>query len=780
MTGSTTGSRQAASTPISSISCISGPCPDLQSLNPEASMQDPPGDDIRSSRAVYPLSIEQFQQGFDQLNSAGVHLNGMQSKVKRHAYFQKFQVLGVSIGGRLDFDSHELIKNRSAELVVECLEHGTRFLSSPRTLFNTSPGYRHITCRQCERDALVGSPFLTLGELAQHLQVNPDVDFLLDQDELPTLGWSLQHIPKSTDYLPLICKHHQISTEALCGTRVRHKLSNVLTALNKNARHICCQGACDSKGKGKALRISSNELRDRLMSKRAGVWALPHEGKGFVKASTKTEFLHVECGFKVERVADQILNYPAMHGLPANTDLDCPHCSASSAFWSLGRDPIKLDKWLVHQTEGHLSLTDTSRYPESHESISVTCSKTANTFNATTSSLQINKFHGCIACQKTAATNQRAWRLDEAQELVQRRGFKLKNDPGSYIDTAEMLGQDGNTAQYTNILDLLKALPMNSGGSFGRRSEPDNQLTASGSRAGEPYSVQDDTVLQSMIDAKTWRSQDIADQLGRSCGSVSQRMRHLGLFNNSLHVRHSSLNDAAFSKVTPEACYFGGLLATDGNIKSDPQQDGAGPLGTGIGQLEKSDCSRRKSIGLELKAIDENVVAAFLHFVGSNLSLCYRATANLQGRGVYCGTSIRSTQIFQDLHLHFNLTSVKTHNLQPPILEATECKRAFLVGLLEGDGHIKVAAHKNELKISLISASRSMMDWYIQAASELTGLALPPARLIVRETGPHWTSEVTGKKAAALGRELLVFEGQMKRKWSILRDYLHLQTSLTD
>ncbi len=123
---------------------------------------------------------------------------------------------------------------------------------------------------------------------------------------------------------------------------------------------------------------------------------------------------------------------------------------------------------------------------------------------------------------------------------------------------------------------------------------------------------------------------------------------------------------------------------------------------------------------------------------------------------------------------------MKTHNLQPPILEATEYKRAFLVGLLEGDGHIKVAAHKNELKISLVSASPSMMDWYIQGASELTGLALPPARLIVRKTGPHWTSEVTGKKAAALGRELLVFEGQMKRKWNTLRDYLNLQTSLTD
>lgn len=776
MTGSPTGSRQVASTPISSIPCISGPCPDLQPLLPEASVQDPPIDEMPSSRAVYPLSIDQFQHGLDQLNRSGLHLNGMHAKVERPTYFQRFQVVGVSIDGGLDFDSHELIKNRCAELVVVCSEHGTRFLSSPRTLFNTSSSYRHTTCRHCEREAFVGSPFLTLGELAQRLQDNPEIDFLLDQSALPVLGWSLQYIPKSTDYLPLICKHQQILAEAPCETRVGHKLSNVLSALKKNARHICCQGPCDSRSKGKALRVSADEMRARLLSMRAGVWTLSQEGNVFVKASTKTEFVHVECGFKVERMADQILKFPALHGLPSNTDLDCPHCSGRSAFWSLGRDPSKLDKWLEHQTDGHLQLTDPGRYPDSHECIPVTCSKTANVFNATTSTLQINKYHGCIACQKTAAANQRAWVFEEARELVQRRGFDLKNDPGSYVGAAQMLDQDGNAANYTNILGLLKALPMNGGGSFGRHGEPESQLTVTESRAGEPYSVNDDAVLHSMIDAKMWRSRDIADQLGRSCGSVKQRMRHLSLFNNSQHVRHSSVNDSAFATVTSQSCYFAGLLASDGNIKRDPQQDEPLSTGPGIIQPENADCARRRSIGLELKAIDEDVVAAFLHFVGSNLSLCYRTPANVQGRGAYCGTSIRSNQIFQNLNLHFNLTPVKTLNLQPPKLQGTDCQRAFLVGLLEGDGHIKVAAHKNELKISLISASRSMMDWYIQAASELAGLALPPARLILRETGPHWTSEVTGKKAAALGRELLIFDGQMKRKWNPLRDYLGLQT----
>lgn len=176
-----------------------------------------------------------------------------------------------------------------------------------------------------------------------------------------------------------------------------------------------------------------------------------------------------------------------------------------------------------------------------------------NAFKARLKNLTRNEHNGCKNCAHEANTAKRAWVLADAKAAVARRGYLMFNDPGSYVNVAMLVAPNGIGSKYGNILELAKALPI---GAFGFGSV---DLSSSAER----------TTILGVVDARG-RSPGHPVGLATSHEPIAQsvyRSTLAGKKENSLHPKRIfDVNDSAFSTLTPEACYWAGLLAADGCI----------------------------------------------------------------------------------------------------------------------------------------------------------------------------------------------------------------------
>lgn len=118
--------------------------------------------------------------------------------------------------------------------------------------------------------------------------------------------------------------------------------------------------------------------------------------------------------------------------------------------------------------------------------------------------------------------------------------------------------------------------------------------------------------------------------------------------------RQTDVNDGAFDLLTPEACYFAGLLATDGCVYYPK-------VGT-------------PQVHLELQVRDSVILDGFAAFVGG------RARYGAK----YGKVSVSSQALVQRLE-SFGVTQRKTHSLRI-LNEALLTSRDFWRGVLDGDG----------------------------------------------------------------------------------------------
>ena len=651
------------------------------------------------------------------------------------SYRSHYIIQGLSNPGSTDADT--VIKDQNTILSVKCVIHDHDFTSKGRHLFNRSFKTIFLTCRFCDNDAGYNTQAVnTYHSIGMDLNAAA-VPFRLNIKEIPEA--EMRSILKHKDKVPLVCTN-KLPDGTECGFPVSHTVNNIWTALKQS--HLHCQGPCDAKKKGKARRKTFAVAAAELNEARGGTYELTDEN--YRKKSQSVKVTHVPCGQVIMRSLADLAEFPDRNKLPKDTIQDCPFCAGRLARRFLESDPARYGEWLRQMTEGAVAYRGGSLDPADRliVPLDVECLCCGTFYSGKESQLLRAVAHGCPVCTHEVIHSQRAWVLDEAREIVARRGYCLQGDPESYSISATLLTFDGKKSGYDTILDLVQALPATAGG-FGRPEVPAWDMSGT----GKAYSLADVEFIRT-AHLENRSKVLICRALRRTYGSVSQKCKKLGLrFDEKDHAtRRMVVNDEFFSELTVRSAYWAGLLAADGCLGKD--------------------------ITIELKAIDEAVLQKFMADLGHPGTLSYRIMQNSTGgRGLYAGLRFQSRKITKDLEERYRLTKRKSKTLAPPDLQDKELILAYISGLLEGDGSVKVD-RRGSLFAILVTASHELATWLADQIARLVGVDTR-----VCEAGSrgnvHYTVGWYGRSAEkVLGALREVSVGAMERKWRVFEEYM--------
>lgn len=258
----------------------------------------------------------------------------------------------------------------------------------------------------------------------------------------------------------------------------------------------------------------------------------------------------------------------------------------------------------------------------------------------------------------------------------------------------------------------------------------------------DAYTDLEDLFLQTH--AKTMTRAEIGAHLGRSEGSITQRGQRLGI-NFVNPIKHSCYdkNHLFFQTPNLENCYMAGLLAADGWIRPESG-------GKNINQ-----------VGISLRYTDRYILEWIRLVTGYTGPIRdYTAT------GGYPQAELRISGVpewIRDLQHHWNLVPNKSRVLAPPSAKLTTDQiAAFLVGFIEGDGHIGDA--NGTLKVSVVTASKELADWLEAQFARISG-GMPSRELHIHGVA-HYVL-VYGYNARRLCEQLLrVGVHKLTRKWA--------------
>lgn len=639
-----------------------------------------------------------------------------------------------------------IVECKNTTVLIECTKHKQINEASPRLLLNTSNSTLRSPCPVCfvewkhkhhDNAENISRTWPMVKEL---FSKSKEWDFVKIQS--PAKANELG-IAKTNDKVMARCLKPRADSAGDCGKLTPHTVANWLPVLNgKNPEHLLCQGHCDSKKKGKARRISIKELKARVTRERGGVWTLQCDEE-WVPSSNKVPFKH-NCGFKVTRYAHRILSFPKYSGQPIDTPDDCPYCSNRLDLRSI--DGIEELTKIIESLSNNGATFIGKTFPTNTNSyglqlFEVKCNNCNKEYLATSRGLRSNEHHGCEVCAQTASIKQRAWVLEEAQTLLDRRGYKLTSNPASYEGLADIITPAGKTIE-ASIIHVIREFPLSLA-----PSETDSPSIRS--RAGYPYTADEIRSLKRMIAEKKYHWEEIAVYLKRSSHSVKQQARRLGLDNNwpGVHVIYRT-NNNAFSTITNASAFFAGLIAADGSIVAN-----------------------KRNIRLELKAIDETMMFELMKFLELRKSIKYRITESQSGsRGLYASVAWSNRDHLSDLESQFGVSSSKTLELSPPDFTNDNQGLAFLAGLLAGDGHF--LNKKSTKLINFCTASSSAASW-VERLCQRLGLKCYRGAVTKGRKNDIHTIDLHGLQATKLARMIRNFpQGKigMPRKWRIIED----------
>ena len=458
-------------------------------------------------------------------------------------------------------------------------------------------------------------------------------------------------------------------------------------------------------------KIAFAEVNKRLKQLRAGEWSLVKgtdiDPDQLITVSARHWVQH-SCGFEVYRVLQSVWRYPSSTHKVSNTADDCHYCSGKSPRRYIeGRNDL-YDLWLQKKTDGQLQfisgqLTNSS----SRTSFTALCTTCGTQFDDANEAKLSKQFNGCPTCLENRRNRQRAWCLEDAIAVVNRRGFILLDEPQNYADPVMMLSPSGERI-HQNIIDLCSQYPGTKDG-FQRLNSSIKTQDWPQFNQGLPYSSKD---RKTVVDLSTEKSaREVAIQLGRSEGSVRQfAIKNDIAFEDKEHGCHQQryqINESAFCTHCETSAFFAGLLAADGSLYIRHYDT-------------KKDTYTTK---LEIQVVDEPTLTRLASFLSYTGKLTYRFIKNVSdNRGLYACLNITSEKIYDDLISYHNLSPNKSRTLQPQAYDQLKYEIAYLAGLIEGDGHIKIAG-ANEINLSIISASKAMQAWLIDILTELGGEA---------------------------------------------------------
>ena len=223
---------------------------------------------------------------------------------------------------------------------------------------------------------------------------------------------------------------------------------------------------------------------------------------------------------------------------------------------------------------------------------------------------------------------------------------------------------------------------------------------------------------------------DIGRNTGRTWSAVRNRARYIGLTGGSNLGRKYSANTEFFSEPNVINSYWAGLIAADGSVSSTRNR-----LSIGLG---KKDAGQ-----LDLLCLDLDYTGG-VKIYSDRASLC-----------------ISSKQIVLDLERHFSITPRKSTTLKPPKIERADLVKAFICGLIDGDGSI---ATKPRI---IIYGTKWILEWVRSYFQSWTSESRYRRSEVRKLHGRHLhVYGVSTRRAIEVGLALLSVEvPRLQRKW---------------
>lgn len=159
--------------------------------------------------------------------------------------------------------------------------------------------------------------------------------------------------------------------------------------------------------------------------------------------------------------------------------------------------------------------------------------------------------------------------------------------------------------------------------------------------------------------------------------------------------RKYSVDDYFFSNPNIINSYYAGFIAADGCI-----------------------CSRKseqRTLRIEISSKDKEWIYEFKKNICSESPIKERTQKN---KFNFCGISVTSKQIIDDLKKNFNIVSKKSLKLTPPNIKDKMLEYSYILGYIDGDGCLFLGS-RNELILSILG-TKEMCEWIKSVFFEIT------------------------------------------------------------
>lgn len=213
---------------------------------------------------------------------------------------------------------------------------------------------------------------------------------------------------------------------------------------------------------------------------------------------------------------------------------------------------------------------------------------------------------------------------------------------------------------------------------------------------------------------------EISKELGRSIQAIQHIGSQMGLKRGH---RTGTINDYAFSKLTPEACYWAGFIAADGCITES-----------------------RKTLTIGLASKDKAHLLRLHTFLGLSTGF-YDSTLARNKVSLHA----TSAQILSDLDKLFAIGPRKSLTYTPQDLGNEVMEKCFLVGMVDGDGCIKLnsaRAGHNPIWSMGICGSSGVCNWFkVRLDSWYPNLRTKPAEVCQELSNGFSRFRISGVRA---------------------------------
>lgn len=288
-----------------------------------------------------------------------------------------------------------------------------------------------------------------------------------------------------------------------------------------------------------------------------------------------------------------------------------------------------------------------------------------------------------------------------------------------------------------------------------------------GSHARPDWTEAEIQHLKQLCDTGLYRFCDMVPLLGRTTSGIHYKCYALG-FRNAYRQPCTYEHDRAFfSRVTPETCYWAGIMTTDGTILRHAYARAGLSLQVALKDMDLVECWKAT-----IKAT---------HPINRGKAKCQLSTKDPNAYHEHCTLRLDSApELVADLDRVFNITYSKTLRCPPPELPDTLHKLCYMRGYVDGDGNITQSNQLGFMSVGVCGCNRELIANIKAIVDDLDIPHIHPARrpsLLYQGEGENcYYYNLRGFRAAVLF-ELLrrTPTPNMARKWDNPRVLHHVQ-----